>query len=189
MKPAAIVFCLLILPVISLPCVAQNPPAGKAVQRPNQNELLAKPIDWGQQSVRLFTDSNVVMNFNLATSWIPGKDHKGMFRYKVDIYPKTPTTVAERVKESELNTPEDIEKFVLRVRECALFLDLYDMDGFSLRRVFVLPQRLVDDQARVIGLSVNSSEQMDADEYRQFAGPKIVLTGSWAVKWSCTDKP
>jgi len=67
--------------------------------------------------------------------------------------------------------------------------DLYDTDGFSLRRVYVLFQRVVDDQARVIGLSANSSEQMDADEYKKFVGTSVFVTGSWEMAWSCPEKP
>jgi hypothetical protein len=158
------------------------------VHRPDQNEQLAKPIDWGEQSIRLFTDSNVYMNFQLSTSWIPGKDHKGMFRYRVNVSPKMPATIAERMADSVLNSPEGIQTFVLRVQDCSLFIDLYDTDGFSLRSVYILPQRLVDDQARVIGLIANSSEQMDADEYRKFAGANILTSGSWQIKWICPNK-
>jgi hypothetical protein len=188
-KTASIAFCLIFLPIASLPCLAQNPTGGKATRQPTQNERLAKPIEWGEESVRLFTDSNVPMTFKLATSWIPGKDHKGMFRYRISVNPKVPATVAERMKDSELNSPEDIEKFVQRVQGCALFLDLFDTDGFSLRSVYMVFQRVADDQARVIGLTANSSEQMDADEYIKFTGTSIFVTGSWQVKWSCSDKP
>ena len=188
MKTVSIALCLIFLPIASLPCFAQNPTAGKATRQPTQNERLEKPIDWGEESVRLFTDSNVLMTFKLATSWIPGQDHKGMFRYRISVSPKMPTTVAERMKDSELNSPEEIEKIVLRVNECSLFLDLNDTDGFSLRSVYVPLQRVVDDQARVNGLTANSSEQMDADEYRKFAGTTTFVTGSWQVKWSCPEK-
>src|ERR1035441_5519187 len=89
-KTIPAIFCILFLSITSQLCFAQNSHVGKDSKRPSQNEHLAKPIDWGEQYVRLFTDSNVLMTFKLATSWIPGQDHKGMFRYKIDISPKMP---------------------------------------------------------------------------------------------------
>jgi len=179
-KTVSIAFCLIFLPIASLPCFAQTPTGKAARQQPTLNERLAKPIDWGQQSVRLFTDSNLIMTFTLATSWIPGENHKGVFRYKISAFPDIT---------NPYYSPELKEQYIRRVQDCVLFLELYDKDEFSLRTVYLLPERLVDDEAHIIGLTANSSEQMDADEYIKFAGTSIFTTGNWEMKWRCSEKP
>lgn len=161
---------------------------GKTPRQLSQNERLAKPVDWSEYSAHLFKDSPVTMTFRLATSWIPGEDHKGMFRYKLNAFPKKPTTVAEAVKDTELDTPEKIESFVKRVNQCEIFLALYDSDGFLLRSVPVSFDRGVNSEGQLQALSANRSTQMDADEYRMFVGSNST-SGSWAVSWNCPESP
>jgi hypothetical protein len=171
-----------------MPCIAQTANTRKAVRQPSQSDQLSRPIDWGEESVRLFTDSNVSVTFKLATSWIPGEDHKGMFRYRMSVSPKMPATLAERIKDAEVDSAEKVERFILRVRACSLFLQLYDRDDFSLRSIFLQFQSNVDNQARINGLEANSAAQMDADDYRRFVGDAS-QAGNWKVSWTCPEKP
>jgi hypothetical protein len=184
MKTVSIAFCL----IFWLPCIAQQPAAEKTSRPATQNEALAKPRDWGEVSIRLFKDSEMQMTFGLATSWIPGEEHKGMFRYRLSAYPKTPQTIAERARFPELYSPAAIESFVERVQKCDFILELFDSDQFKLRNVSVFFNRAVDEQARLIGLETNSSSQMDADEYRKLIG-NAVVTGSWEIGRACNGAP
>lgn len=189
MKLGSIVRCLMFISIASLPGFAQNPATGEtqqpATQFPpaTQYDALARPIDWGEKSVRIFKDSNVVLNFKLATSWIPGAHHEGMFRFKLSAIPKFPTKQAQELHEEKLDTPQEIEKFLARVHKCNFGLRLNDSDGFLLRTLTVSFVNVVDDgNAQVIGLMGNSSDQMDADEYRRFVGSDGAK-GSWQVSW------
>jgi len=140
------------------------------------SEPLAKPMDWGTYSSRLFKDSRKV-RFSLATSWIPGENHKGMMRYKMGARPDDPTA-------SDDLTFEATELLMRRTENCIITLNLFDSDNFLLRQAVVPFGLGVDDQGRVIALHANSSIQMDAQEYRKFAGTPPD-GGSWNVSWAC----
>jgi hypothetical protein len=66
-----------------------------------------------------------------------------------------------------------------RIEACTLYLRLYDSDGFLLRQIPMPLSIGVDDQGQEGSLEANSSEQMDASDYRQF------INGSWAIGWGC----
>jgi hypothetical protein len=150
---------------------AQHTAPGKTPQTPWQDQLLSVPIRWADASLHLFKDSDAVMIFKLDTSWIPGPDHQGMFRFKVRGIP-APSLLSEQAANPEKYTPEAIEKFVGRVHACDLSLELYDSDDFKLRSV------------PVMGLDANSSVQMDASEYRKLKGTGSV-GGTWQMSWHC----
>ena len=169
-------------------CLAQAPGGGaknsNAPRQSNKDELLAKPVDWNEHQAHIFKGSSAIMVFRLATSWIPGEDHKGMLRYKLSAYPKKPTTDAEMAQETTLDTPEHVEMFVSRVSRCQIFLDLFDADGFQLRRDPVPLDLGVDQNARLQALTANKSAQMDADEYRMLIGDGKT-SGSYGISWNC----
>ena len=195
MKAASIVYCLILLSIASLPSFAQDPANGEpqqiVTQFPplTQYQVLAKPIDWGQKSVRIFRGSNILMNFKLATSWIPGQDHVGLFRFKLSAVPKIPPAQAQQIGEKNLDAPEELERFVARAHTCTFGLMLNDADGFLLRSITVSFLNVSDDgNGQIVGLMANSSDQMDADEYLRFLGTEKAK-GSWQVTWNSDCSP
>jgi hypothetical protein len=117
----------------------------------------------------MFEDDPRKIRFRLVTSWIPGEKHQGMFRYKMDAW------------KADEATAEAVEKLLQRVSRCTITLELYDKDGFVVRR-HVVPfiKGVNPEQARLIGLHANDTFQMDAQEYRQF-----IESGSWTILWDC----
>jgi len=189
-KAASIVYCLMLLSIASLPGFAQDPANGEPQQivtqfpPPAQYQVVAKPIDWGQKSVRIFRDSNILMSFKLTTSWIPGQDHVGLFRFKLSAFPKIPPAQAQQISEKNLDTPGETERIVARARTCKFSVMLNDADGFLLRSIPVSFMNVSDDgNGQIVGLMDNSSDQMDADEYLRIAGTDKAK-GSWQVTWS-----
>ena len=133
---------------------------------------LSKPIDMGISDQTMFEDDPRKIKFRLVTSWIPGEKHQGMFRYKLDAWvePSSKTEVSEQ--EAAL---------LLRVSRCTITLELFDSDGFIIRRHPAPFTRGVDpEHARLHSLDANDAFQMDAQEYRDF-----IATGSWSVLWTC----
>jgi hypothetical protein len=189
-KAASIVYCLMFISIAWLPSFAQEPATGETQQVVTQyppvmqNEELSKPINWGQKSVRIFRDSNILLNFKLATSWIPGEDHEGVFRFKLSAFPKIPTAQAQQLNEKNPDTSEELEKFIARAHTCTFGLLLNDADGFLLRSISLSFMNVSDDgNAQLIGLMDNSSDQMAAAEYQRFVGTDKAK-GSWQVTWS-----
>jgi hypothetical protein len=161
-------------------CPAQN----KQQPQPTRTDSLAKPLDWGIFSARLFSDSSKI-SFTLSTSWIPGENQKGMLRYKAVAFPETSDS-ENQGKNGGWGAAgsEAEEKLMKRVSGCLITLQLYDADGFILRKIPVAFSRGVDDQARVNSLTANDAVQMDAHSYRDFAGTSK-RSGGWNVSWDC----
>lgn len=159
-----------------------------AHQNTSPNEALAKPLEWHEHKVRLFEDSEVSTVFTLTTSWIPGADHKGMFRYKVIAAPEIPPTLNERAKYPELSGYQGVEHFVRRMNQCLISLVLYDSDGFLLRKVPLSFALGADQDAHITALSANDATQMDADEYRKLKGD-TKEAGSYSIDWACREPP
>jgi hypothetical protein len=173
--------CALIFALIafSVPTLSQTQKAtGKATYQFTENERLEFPVFWNAETVRMFKDSDVDMKYTLTTSWIPGPDHKGMFRYKMGVAPlQTP----ERVKDApELYTPNAIENLMKRAHRCIISVDLYDVDGFIVRRFDVGFSFGTNSSAQIVGLTANDFIQMDAAEYK-----KLTASGAWSVGWLC----
>jgi hypothetical protein len=172
----------------SSPIVAQNLPNRSLPQQSTEVQRLGKPVNWGALRMHLFTDTQMTMTFTMATSWIPGPDHQGMFRYRILAEPELPSSKVEQFSHPEMYSIEGIEKFVERVHDCTIFVELLDSDQFKLRSIPVTFQEAVDEGAVLKGLTANSSEQMDANEYRSFLGTESA-SGSWLVSWTCPEKP
>jgi hypothetical protein len=79
------------------------------------------------------------------------------------------------------------EQLLRRVHACLITLNLYDVDGFILRRIDVPLMQGVDDNAKLSSLDANESVQMDANEYRSLLG-NSKASGSWNVSWACLTK-
>jgi len=176
---------VLLLIAFSIPVPAQSQkPTGKATYQFTENERLEFPLIWDAETVRMFKDSEVDMKFTLTTSWIPGPDHKGMFRYKMGASPKKPPTLREQLNLPELYGPDAIEKLLKRTHDCIISVDLYDVDGFILRRFDVGFSFGTNSDAQIVGLTANNFIQMDAAEYK-----KLSASGAWSVGWLCDPLP
>jgi hypothetical protein len=171
---AAILFCITICLVSGTTQPQSGGNANRSTQQ-NQNVALAKPVDWGTAPpARIFKDTEMKVNISLKTSWIPGEDHKGMFRYRMIAITDTPAIYSD----------QEIETLMNRVHSCSVFLVLQDVDGFQLRELMVPFGYGVDKDARLKSLYANTASQMDADEYRQFVG-NSKQSGSWSISWDC----
>jgi hypothetical protein len=144
---------------------------------------LATPMDWGFFSPPLFHDNPHQVTFQLATSWIPGENHKGMLRYKLIASPAVPSD-----KNGAALDIESVGKLMERVHRCVITLNLYDKGGFLLRRHDVAFSFGVDDQVRVRSLYANDACQMDVQDYRDFVG-NSAGSGSWNISWDCGLNP
>jgi hypothetical protein len=183
MKAASIVYCLILVSITSLPGIAQNQATGMTQQPATQYEAIARPIDWGQKSLRIFKDSNMLINFRLVTSWIPGADREGVFRFRLSAFPKIPASQAEAIHQKNLDTPDGLENFLSHASKCNFGLMLNDSDGFLLRTVPLSFVNIADgENAQVTGIMDNSSDQMNADEYLKFVGSGEAK-GTWQVSW------
>jgi hypothetical protein len=139
---------------------------------------MAAPTEWRYFSTRMFQDSQVNIVFNLTTSWIPGPDHKGSFRFKMMATIKKPYSSEEQEKSPELYGQEATETLLRRAHECLIEMELYDTAGFILRDVPIPFSFGMGESGKVVALSANSAVQMDAEEYKKF------LFGSWVVTWT-----
>jgi len=185
MKKLMVAIALLAFSVL-ISAQTPRPHSQPTHQSPSINGLLAKPMDWNERRVRMFEDSQVTMIFTLTTSWIPGPDHKGMFRYKMSAAPDVPTALNERAKYPELAGHEGIEQFIRRVNQCVISLVLYDPDGFILRKIPIEFSFGTDENAHVVALAANDAAQMDIDEYEKLTwDPKG--SGTYTINWACPE--
>ena len=147
------------------------------------NQALASPQEWGSITLRLFKDSDKKITFSFATSWIPGDTHQGLFRYRIKGIPVELTTDQRAL---EMNIPEAIERLVIRAHECSFELQLYDSDGFILRKVPIPALNYISADGRIVALSANEAVQMDASEYHRLIGTPG-SSGSWDLGWGCGE--
>jgi hypothetical protein len=118
------------------------------------------------------------MAYTLTTSWIPGEDRKGRFRYKLDAYPEAEKTYP---------APNTLEN-LLKTDDCVIFLILRDAGDFELRNIPVSFGDVVDEDQKRIKISANESVPMSADEYKSFVGSPS-HSGRWLIGWKCKDTP
>lgn len=99
-----------------------------------------------------------------------------MFRFKLTASPN----LDDPATQAELDTPDAVEKYLLRMKEERLItLELYDADGFVLRRLPIpLSIGIGQPSDKVIMLLSNEAAQMDLDEYKMFCNG-----GTWTVTW------
>jgi hypothetical protein len=111
------------------------------------------------------------MVFKLVTSWIPGEDHKGIFRYK---FPKLHQGYRSALAEYQI--------MFKRTYGCAIVVVLYDADGVPLRRVYPVFKPPVTEQMET--MSANGNVQMDTSEYTDFIGTPGHV-GYWDINSAC----
>ena len=168
----------LLLAVATVSGLAQAP------QHKESTALLARRLDWGTFSPKMFPDTDRKIVFALATSWIPGEKHEGMFRYILTASPEK-LSLAQRARaDVDPDSPDLVKKLMTRVHDCIITLDLYDTAGFVLRKLDVPFSFGVDDNANITSLSANDAIQMDLADYKNFVGSSD-KSGSWAVSWFC----
>lgn len=179
LRTALALSCMVALfspPAIS---IAQQKPRDKRQAQAEENERLAKPVQWPELDRRLFKDSNDVMVFKMATSWIPGEDHDGRFRYKL--------TATPLLKDEYSSPLKQIGIMSKRLQQsCTISIVLLDVDGFELRRVTPDLSLALNDAMDIVGLTANESEQMDASEYKSLVG-NGGQSGSWNIAWNCPE--
>ncbi len=156
----------------------------QAPQHKSEADTLARPVDWGNYSPKLFQDLDRKITFSLRTSWIPGEKHQGMFRYIISARPDRLSIAQMVTGGSGPDTSDSITKLVKRVHDCIITLELYDSDQFILRRIAVPFGFGVDSDANITSLYANDTVQMDMAEYKNFIG-STGKTGAWAVSWEC----
>jgi hypothetical protein len=142
----------------------------------SQNEILAKPMIWDNFHWHPIKDLNGSLVFTFVTSWIPGEDHAGRFRYKITVTPGIGDNVAS-VESAKA-------RLLKRAEECQLFIVVSDTGGFKLREFpLLLGEGLKSDQVPV-SLYENNAVQMDASEYRSLVGDRSD-SGIWSISWRC----
>lgn len=159
---------------------AQAKGSTNEAQTSSTNDRLAKKLEWGSLDLRLFHDVDAKLVFTLATSWIPGEDRKGRFRYKVD--------ATAGFEDGTTATLDSAEKVLNRAFGCDLYLRLQDSDDFELRSIPLAFNRTVNSSMMLVGLTSNSSVPMSATEYRSFVGTTRT-SGTWTITWNCHDAP
>jgi hypothetical protein len=161
--------------------------AAQTPQHRDEAATLARRIDWGTYSPKMFQDVDRKITFNLATSWIPGEKHQGMFRYVMTASPEK-LSLAQRARASpDPDSLDSIKQLVTRVHDCTITLELYDTDGFVLRKITIPFDFGVDSDANVKALYANDSAQMDMVEYEHFVG-STEKAGGWSVSWLCDPR-
>ena len=135
---------------------------------PLPNKIYAEPWDAGRETARVLGPSEKQATFVLTTSWIPGPDHKGYFRWQMNV-------AGEGVALAE--SP----KFINSLHRCTFTLNAYDHGGFVLRHVPLPFMRTIADSGDVTSMSSNDLVQMDVAEYENF------ILGSWDVSWNCQE--
>jgi hypothetical protein len=174
---AEMVFARRYIVLLSLLALSQTVAVAQKRSTP-ADETLAAPFDDGSFSPAMYVDIGAKTAFHLETSWIPGKEHKGMFRYKIFVSPSE--SAVDRATNQDFYSPSAITAQMKRIQNCSENLVLYDSGGFELREIGLMFGLGVDRQGVVTALYANSAEQMDASEYRQF-----LRDGSWTITWSC----
>jgi hypothetical protein len=137
----------------------------------------------GEREIRIFPDDPRKFRFTLSTSWIPGPQHKGMFRYQLEVgvVAPTPSDLSGPAPEEGWGLAETID----RLQKCQLNLRLLDGGGFLVQTIPLWFARSVDDHSAVKGLSANDASQMDLSDYRSFLKPGA----GWEMSWSCGHDP
>ncbi len=131
---------------------------------------LSKGTNMGKLTIRPMVDDTHAATFSLWTSWLPGENHKGVFRYRV-------------VVAGEDLAPSEEASYIKQLNTCQFTLTPYDTDSFKIRDVPLKFDFGVTQDGTVYQLQTNELAQMDLTEYRSFlAGHR------WIVSWDISGK-
>jgi hypothetical protein len=152
---------LLLLLLIASPlfCQIQKPSAPS-----NPNSSLSQTREWNPIKISPLRPANNIATFSLATSWIPGEQHKGYFRYRMNVI-------------SGETTLKDSTQYFKLLNSCQFILVLYDSQGFKLREIRLSFISSIADSGDITALSTNEMTQMDADDYR------ALMKGRFNIMW------
>jgi hypothetical protein len=175
---AFLTLCVFMASGMLTPIRGQGKGSTSSAQNSSSNDKLAKKLEWEPFDVRLFHDIDAKLVFNLATSWIPGEDRKGRFRYKIE--------VRAGFDKDTVATLDSTEKLFNKAKTCDFFLKLLDADEFELRDIPLTFDNNVNSSLMLVGLSANSSVPMTAVEYRSLVGAPN-SSGKWSINWRCRD--
>jgi hypothetical protein len=130
----------------------------------------------------IFEDDTRLIYFYLTTSWIPGPDHKGVFRYKINVEPRTRT--AEEMQ-TEKAPPQGwgVPPLIVRLHSCRFTLEIMDEEGFVLQRSLLTLATGVNEEGVESSLNTNDSFPMELAQYRSFLAAKP--QASWGIGWHC----
>lgn len=162
--------------LLCLPAFGQHQPTSDNI------ETYSAGLSRGTIAIRTPSpsDSPWRTKFYLVTSWIPGREHKGYFRYQLRtslVYAPVGEAVAAQTM------PQAFSEF----KKCSFFLELYDDGGFVLDKIPLYFQEMVGDTGAVTGMVANDSFQMDLYEYKKFihAGLRAGPEATWNISYTC----
>jgi hypothetical protein len=166
----------------------KQPPPPKvdydAIMQQATEEAYAKASYRGSHLAKLFADDPRNTKFTLTTSWIPGPDAKGMFRYKLKVEVEPPTAEAKNLYNA---TPPPggwgVPETLRRIHLCRYTLTLFDDGGFIVQKVPLQLIRTVDDAGIDINLATNETTPMSFTAYKSFMAADA--SDSWGVLWAC----
>jgi len=151
-----------------------------SAQPPSDN--LSRAAFRGTKGLPIFDDDLRLIIFSLTTSWIPGADRKGTFRYRLSVSPSIHSAI-EMAKEPSPPQGWAVPNLISRLHDCTYTLRLMDSGAFVLQRVPVVFQTTVDDEGIAIGMDSNDYFAMQLAQYRSFLSAK--REESWDVVWHC----
>lgn len=146
----------------------------------------SKGIWAGTKYIRMFKDDPRTATFSLITSWIPGHENKGYFRYQLNVTINPLSAIDE--ESAKVAPPQGwgVPAALDRIDLCVISLHLFDSSGFILEKIPVSFMRGVDQNSNLIGLKANDSYQMGLQEYKSLlASSAMNLDGAWSVTWAC----
>jgi hypothetical protein len=153
-------------------------PAKKAPA--SQQDGLRDPFYAGVRHIALFKDDTRLFPFALVTSWIPGADKKGVFRYKLH------AGWVKQTADQYITAPQyawDQESTLKRIDTCSFYLMIYDAGGFLLANTPVSFNQAVDDNGKLVALDSNSAFPMSQADYVLFT--KNEVPDGWNIGFNC----
>jgi len=155
---------------------------GQSIPRKNIVFDYSKGYDAGIRVLPILSGDLRQAFVTLSTSWVPGPDHKGMFRYKVKITSFQPS-LSVQAKTPEPSYGWDFSTLIDKFHSCDYTLRVFDKGEFILRRIPLAFLTDVDDAGKSSAISANDMSSMDLDEYRSFLSANKNI--SWDVTWIC----
>jgi hypothetical protein len=172
-------FLMLVL-VLAMP--VEGVPQVRTSARPISTDY-AKGVIRGTQMVRPFEDDPRQSFFVLTTSWIPGSDKHGHFRYQIEAAVLDANAAEKAIQVIPPRQGWALSDYVIRAHACSYSLTLYDSEHFVLQRIDPIFQIVVDEASHAKSMRSNDLATMDLHTYQEFLKAKAM--DSWDVAWTC----
>ncbi len=143
---------------------------------------LSRPVQEGSKSFKIIPGDPRSAVFTVVTSWIPGEEKKGNFRYRISASSIAPSTNTQDTVSSSADYEANVA-YLRKVAACSLSLEIYDDGGFLLRSAHVSFLQNVNGAGQLLGLDSNNSFQLDLASYRSFL--RTPIESSWEMSWNC----